>query len=163
VKKPRAPTVQAVRDTGYLDQLKRARRFRERMKTANQSGEEFHDMAWAFFQNCWHVKEWVRNDRAQPKAKRDAVKKEAEQSTVLTICQDLCNGTKHLMLEPRSGSGALEKNIGYTMYTDDRPNEIDCVVEDGRGGTISGRPMTASLSGSASCNRRACLRERASR
>ena len=51
---------------GYRDQLDRARRFLDRMEAPCSNEVEFQDMVWAFFQNCWHVKDWIENDRWFP-------------------------------------------------------------------------------------------------
>ena len=47
---------------GYRDQLDRARRFLDRIEQLAANDVEFQDMVWAFFQNGWHIKDWVRND-----------------------------------------------------------------------------------------------------
>jgi hypothetical protein len=82
--------------TGYRHQLDRARRC---LDSIEQSYEEFGDMdpvdfqdnMWSFFQHCWHIKDWVRNDPLVLQATKDLVVADAEQSRTLTICQDLCN------------------------------------------------------------------------
>ncbi len=122
----------------YLDQLGRARRFRDRMFASNTDATEFQDMAWAFFQNCWHVKDWVNKDQRIAGPTRAAVKHAAEDSaTPLKLCHELCNGTKHLMPQ-----GATQGPAGYTMFLNsDRSNEIDFMVDDGKGDPISARRL----------------------
>ena len=47
----------------YLHQLDRARRFLARAEAIEGFADvDFQDVMWAFFQNCWHVKDWVLND-----------------------------------------------------------------------------------------------------
>lgn len=122
----------------YRDQLGRARRFRDRMFACNKDATEFQDMAWAFFQNCWHVKDWVKKDQRIAAATRAAVKHAAEDpEKPLKLCQELCNGTKHLIPDV-----AIQGHAGYTMFLNsDRPNEIDFMVYDGKGDRISARRL----------------------
>src|ERR1035441_4160378 len=134
--------------TGYRDQLDRTRRFLDRMKISNQCGTEFQDMAWAFFQNCWHIKDWLDNDPLATDQQKKAAIGMAHQSQTLRICQDLCNGTKHLELDSaHSGSGASHHHIAYKMHLmppgapEDIPNEIDCMIDDGYGNQISGKKL----------------------
>src|SRR5260370_12903142 len=86
--------------TGYRHQLDRARRFLERMEAVDANEVEFQDMVWAFFQNCWHVKDWVEHDPQVPRLMKDAVIDRAHRSSVLKICREMCNGTKHLGAQP---------------------------------------------------------------
>ena len=71
----------------------------------------------------------------------------AHDSVLLCICQDLCNGSKHLELrQPRSGQGAGFGHVAYIMYAQspgglDRPNEMDFVIDDGHGKKQSTRAL----------------------
>jgi hypothetical protein len=126
---------------GYRNQLDRARRFLERMKASNLDAVESQDMTWTFFQNCWHVKDWLKHDLLVTKQQKDAAIKMAEQSPVLRICRGLCNGTKHFLSD-----GATHDHIAYIMHAQppgapDIPNVIDCVIDDGSGLQVSGRKL----------------------
>jgi hypothetical protein len=46
----------------YQEQLSRAKRFLDRMEKLPADQTEYEDMFWAFFQNCWHVRDWIKND-----------------------------------------------------------------------------------------------------
>jgi len=124
--------------TSYRDQLDRAKRFRERMRAAS-TAIDFQDYTWAFFQCCWHVKDWVLNDPDVPEQKATSIVASAEASPLLRICHDLCSGTKHLRLDrPQSGSGAAHDHVAYVMHLmppdhPDKPNEIDFKIIDGIG------------------------------
>ena len=95
-------------NTGYRHQLDRARRILERVEPMSMTewdaaadgvadDVEFQDMMWAFFQNCWHVKDWLRNDPSVPAAvKKSAIELLHNEAGPLKICHELCNGTKHL-------------------------------------------------------------------
>ncbi len=94
----------------YLDQLGRAHRWLKRLEDASshtndindpvptEKHEEYEDFLYAFFQNCWHLKDWILSDAGAPKGLREAVRKMDEQSTIvpLMLCSSVANGSKHL-------------------------------------------------------------------
>jgi hypothetical protein len=136
-------TVQTVSgNVGYRHQLDRVRRFLDRVEGPQASDVEFQDMMWAFFQNCWHLKDWVRNDPLASEVQKTAVIDKAHASALLTICRDLCNGTKHLGLDrkPSSGTGAAHHHVNITI-TSGESSTMDCVVKDGHGNLISGKQL----------------------
>ena len=67
-------------------------------KNKNRVLEEYEDDIWCFFQNCWHLKDWVKNDGAISIKHRDAVEKDVRKFEELKICEDLANRSKHLKL-----------------------------------------------------------------
>lgn len=90
----------------YLQQLARAYRFLDRYKGLVRTkrglpGADFNDLEdslWAFFQNCWHVKDWLKHD---PTVREDLKRRlllVAESSQPLKIAADLANGSKHFKL-----------------------------------------------------------------
>lgn len=132
-------------NTGYRHQLDRARRFLERVQRPvfedmeiQVDDVEFQDMMWSFFQNCWHVKDWVCNDPLVPSATKGAVVDMAHHlSPDLKMCQELCNGTKHLGMRP----GAKHKSTDTTYDFARGHVEMDCVIDDGNGNEISGKEL----------------------
>lgn len=53
--------------------------------------------------NCYHLKDWIRNDPGAGQLKEN-VEAWINKSEALSICADLCNGLKHLTRESsRSG------------------------------------------------------------
>jgi hypothetical protein len=67
-------------------------------------------MFFAFFMNCYHLKDWVQHDAAaRPGIKEDDLKKAVEAyvgaTESLMIARDLCNGVKHLVRKPSSFAG----------------------------------------------------------
>ncbi|MEX2644957.1 MAG: hypothetical protein WD249_01720 [Gaiellaceae bacterium] len=55
------------------------------------------DEVYAFFQNCYHLKDWLLNDPASASAAAD-VEKFISRTPSLALCADLANGSKHLTL-----------------------------------------------------------------
>jgi hypothetical protein len=135
-------------NVGYRHQLDRARRFLEYVLREPDdwhdmmSEVEFQDMMWSFFQHCWHVKDWILNDPLASTTQKEAACEMAHKSDVLRICQDLCNGTKHLQLRrPGSGSGASHRYVDATIDPGAGRFERDCMFDDGRGNLISGKKL----------------------
>jgi hypothetical protein len=122
--------------------LDRARRFLDRVEGPQASDVEFQDMMWAFFQACWHLKDWVKNDPLPSDVQKEAVIDQAHASSVLGICRDLCNGTKHLGLDrtPSSGTGAAHDHVAITIVPGES-STIDCIVQDGFGHPISSKQL----------------------
>ena len=94
------------------------------------------DDIYSFFMNCYHLKDWIRND---PSGSSIAGKVEGYINTTpeLSLCADICNGLKHLTLtthrsgeKPEFGPRKFEVGIGaepttiaahYTINTDSGP------------------------------------------
>ena len=91
----------------YIEQLERTKRYFTRFKKINdgklhdQSSQNYDDDVYAFFQNCYHLKDWIKNDPAC--VGWSNVEDCISRNTDLSICADLCNALKHLALtRPRS-------------------------------------------------------------
>jgi hypothetical protein len=64
-----------------------------------------NDEVYAFFQNCYHLKDWLKNDSSSASKVKD-VETFVGSSTPLTICADLANGSKHLLLKRPRGDAS---------------------------------------------------------
>lgn len=106
----------------YKEQVERTRRWLNRLQNAAShendineplppgKHEEYEDYLYAFFQNCWHIKDWIMADIGAPGTLRDAVKRvEKEKPDALRLCADVANGSKHLG-QPRDKNRA--KTVG---------------------------------------------------
>jgi hypothetical protein len=62
--------------------------------------ETYEDDVLAFFQNCWHLRDWLWNDHASG-VKKPEVNAYIAQSRYLTLCGDLAIGSKHLTITDR--------------------------------------------------------------
>jgi len=83
---------------GYKEQYHRVLRYLEKVKNQNRGALEYSDDIWAFFQNCWHLKDWIKNDPAISNNIRNKIEKETKKFDSLMICADLANRSKHLEL-----------------------------------------------------------------
>ncbi len=55
------------------------------------------DNLYHFFQDCWHLKDWLRNDDDPPsESARKQIAKDAETTETLEYCAALARGSKHL-------------------------------------------------------------------
>jgi hypothetical protein len=101
----------------YIQQLERARRYLKKMEacgTGEQSSIEgtsdsHFDDFYSFFIHCYHVKDWLKAHEDCPtKADKDGVESFVSINPPLAICADVCNGLKHLILDPKKNprSGA---------------------------------------------------------
>ena len=56
---------------------------------------ELEDFLWAFFQNCWHINDWIQHDESLPKIRRDSVWQDVKDNTAIQVTADLSKGMKH--------------------------------------------------------------------
>ncbi len=84
------------RNGAWIGQLQRTRRWHERLARAARGDgyaeDDLADFGYAFFQNCFHLREWVQHTANIPRADLDAFMGREE----MQVCRDLANGTKHL-------------------------------------------------------------------
>lgn len=104
----------------FVEQFKRMERWGQRVEAVCQKvpedmgDQEDEDDVLAFFQNCFHLKDWIINDEGL-----EIPKKEVEDfingSECLKICGDLCIGAKHLMINKPRTDSETRINRTYTV------------------------------------------------
>lgn len=82
----------------YGEQMKRVRRWLERIELPAESQTEHEDFLWSFFQNCWHLKDWIKNDPTTSSGVVNGIESDINRYDSLKISADLANGSKHLVL-----------------------------------------------------------------
>jgi len=55
------------------------------------------DIFFAFFTSCYHFKDWLK-ESLKTKESKDKVEKYVKNSLSLTVCDEICNHSKHLKL-----------------------------------------------------------------
>lgn len=80
------------------------------LKALSNESHECEDAAYAFFQDCYHLKDWIKNDPGC--SHRGIVESFVSGSKALSLCADICNSSKHLTLT-RSRSGHNPKLGGH--------------------------------------------------
>jgi hypothetical protein len=107
----------------YISQLARTRRSLGRIASRTATSEqamldgldEYQGNVLAFFMNCWHVKDWIKNDDGIEPLVRQQVVRAAEASATLQVCRALANGAKHMEL--RKNEPADRGRAKLAMYT----------------------------------------------
>jgi hypothetical protein len=103
----------------------------ERINRQDRSPIEYEDDVWSFFQNCWHLKDWVKNDPSVPRRVRKSIEKLVEAPRPLKICGDLANATKHLKLRKiRAGAKQSHWNIAITPG---ESSKVQYLIDTGSG------------------------------
>ena len=128
----------------YREQYDRMKRWYDRFAALDQGrshdvpSDNYLDEIYAFFMNCYHLKDWIKNDTAVAVAIQQAVEPHINSSRQLKLCADICNSLKHLRLtSSRSGENPAfgRKQFGLALGTG--PTAINLKYEiDTTGGAI---------------------------
>ena len=84
----------------YLEQIRRTKRWYERFEkiyldTKKQYDNTYYeDVIYVFFQNCYHLKDWLKKSNAINGKRIDDF---IDTNEDMKICRDLCNASKHLI------------------------------------------------------------------
>lgn len=104
----------------YREQRDRVQRWFEKFRLLdsgrphNQPSDNYVDEVYAFFMNCYHLKDWIKNDpSAAAKVSKDVVEAYINETTALRLCADVCNSLKHLENSGRSG---VNPEFGRKQY-----------------------------------------------
>jgi len=93
----------AYRTRPCVDQIQRVERWYQRFveidagTQTNASFDGQEDDVLAFFMNCFHLKDWIKNDVNDP-AFAQIVENYINANDCLKLCADICNGAKHFVL-----------------------------------------------------------------
>ena len=69
------------------------------------SSDYYLDDIYAFFLNCYHLKDWIKNDATLATNVQLSVEPHINSSRPLKLCGDICNSLKHLRLIRKNRSG----------------------------------------------------------
>lgn len=125
---------------GCRHQLDRTRRFLARTQDPQLRDVDFQDMIWAVFLNCYHIRDWVREDPRLTKEQKSALNDKANASALLAMCGDLCNGIKHSVADRKPTRHGYVETIFPTGSHE--AESIDCIVTAG-GEHLSGKKLAA--------------------
>ena len=88
----------------YLEQFDRVKRWYQRFVTIDEGrqhslpSDNYQDEVYAFFLNCYHLKDWIKNDESIGVAEAE-VEDFINNNNDLKLCGDICNNNKHLTLD----------------------------------------------------------------
>jgi hypothetical protein len=102
-----------------------ARTFQRVLNNQNRKPEEYEDDVWNFILNCWHLKDWIKNDaHGVAKATRQKIDVEVSSCPALVMMGDLANKSEHLELTIGSADPRIaqrtQRTAGATAYVDRR-------------------------------------------
>ncbi len=105
----------------HQEQFKRMKRWYERIKKIDQGMPHnlsfinlpsgyFYDEFYAFFVNCYHLRDWIENDdTVKPLELEKKVEHFMKQNKCMCVCRDICIGIKHLEQKSSTWSGQVPK------------------------------------------------------
>jgi hypothetical protein len=79
------------------------------------------DIVYAFFQNCYHLRDWVVHDHLKSDIE---VKAFVERIEWMKICHDICNGGKHFLLGKSKGESDIEETPRFRQIENGNVKEI---------------------------------------
>lgn len=82
----------------YMKQFDRVKRFYCRILDSDRDQMYYEDDLWAFFQNCWHLKDWIKNDETVSCEIFCSIEEAIKEYKYIMICSDLANRSKHSKL-----------------------------------------------------------------
>ncbi len=108
-------------------------------KVLNNQGRdpvEYEDDVWSFFQHCWHLKDWIKNDiEGVAKATRLKIDVEVNSHPTLMMVGDLANKSSDLKLTSSPTVAPkvqyTKSTAGATAYIDDRDRTQKAPKTDG--------------------------------
>ena len=100
----------------FLEQFERVKRYLNKIEDQDRDSTEYDDDLWSFFQNCHHLKDWIKNDPDIGDEIKKTVEKFVRGNKELRICADLANRSKHLKLarSPREDAEVTSRSV--TIY-----------------------------------------------
>jgi len=83
---------------GWEAQYRRLLRWHERVRNTveGEPTEGQVDFMLAFFMNCYHLRDWLESSGA---AASDDLQKLFDNDVNLSLCRDICNGSKHFRID----------------------------------------------------------------
>lgn len=81
---------------GWRMQWHRVERGFAKLSAAYNNTELYDDDIYHFFQDAWHLKEWIKNDPAVDSKMREQIELEVRKVGVFRIAGDFANGIKHM-------------------------------------------------------------------
>jgi len=111
-------------------QFERMSRALKKVEQPSGDRDAERDDLYSFFQACWHLKDWIKNDDSLQQDMRDAIVHAVETTESLQFCADLANGSKHLKLK-RERKGANLWHVESLQNIDAKTGEVISKVEIG--------------------------------
>jgi hypothetical protein len=125
--------------TNWRAQYERLVRSYERVNQPYKSSVAYNDDLQHYFQDCWHLKDWIKNDPSSGVGA--AIETEVLAHKALRVVADLANGAKHLARHTHQ-EGAYLTSANVTVHLgQDKPIDVYYVVTLGDGTKISAQEL----------------------
>ena len=114
-------------------------RSRDRVTQPYKSSVAYNDDLQHYFQDCWHLKDWIKNDASAGVG--TAIEDEVQAYKSLRVVSDLANGAKHFDRHSHR-EGAYVTSTNVTVHLgQDKPIEVNYVVTLADGTTMSAQVL----------------------
>ena len=125
----------------WRTQYDRMERGYTRLNQPYQSSADYEDDIQHYFQDSWHLKDWIKNDTNVNSISRANVEAEVEGHKSLRIVADLANGGKHLNRHTnREGAYATGGNLTIHLGQS-KPIDIDYDITLSDGSVFSAKAI----------------------
>ena len=123
--------------TQYREQYDRVRRWHARFEQLDKGrphdavSDNYVDEIYAFFLNCYHLKDWIKHDSSVPTVVQGQVEGYINSNRALQLCADISNSLKHLapLRTPRSAEHPTFGKKGYALALGGGPAVISLKYE----------------------------------
>ena len=120
----------------YREQYDRIRRWYDRFVALDQgrphdvASDNYLDEIYAFFMNCYHLKDWIKHDSTVAASVQQSVEAHINSNRALRLCADICNSLKHFRLtSSRSGESPAFGNKQFGLALGHGPPTIKLAYE----------------------------------
>ncbi len=143
----------------WREQYDRVKRWHVRISESALFDDHHLDDVNAFFIFCYHLKDWLKKDRALDRAIGNAAESLVSSDDWLKLCADVANGAKHLVLDsPRVASGLQVDKMELTTLIDPANAEWEAAREPQVQlvpviRTVDGQPVAPALHAADECVR----------
>lgn len=103
----------------FLEQFNRVERYLKKIEDQDRDSTAYDDDLWSFFQSCYHLKDWIKNDPYVAGEIQRTVEGFVNGNEDLRICADLANRSKHLDLDKniREDAKVTSRNVKILVPT----------------------------------------------
>ena len=121
----------------HQEQFERMKRWYERIKKIDQGrphnlsfvnlpSDCLYDEVYAFFLNCYHLKDWILHDDTIKPPDKSKVEPFIKQDEYMSVCHDICIGIKHLEQQRKPWSGQVPRWEGreFSLSLEGGPKPI---------------------------------------
>jgi hypothetical protein len=102
---------------GWQMQYRRMLRSRAKFDVSYSSTEEYDDAVYHFFQDAWHLNDWLRSDPNVLEVVKQEVRRHITAPNMLAV-QDVANGSKHLGRDRQrpGGTTLVERKLAVRAF-----------------------------------------------